>query len=148
MLGEYLMTQADLQTRRVKYDSIGMGGYNIDSMPAQRIPMLAHRFPTPYYVAVNEGYLTVPVQPYQIAYRALTPRFEECENLLVPVCLSSSHVAYCSIRMEPQYMILGHSAGVAAAQAVSSGQAVQKIDIARLQKRLLEQRQILALSYR
>ncbi|MBI1940716.1 MAG: FAD-dependent oxidoreductase [Acidobacteria bacterium] len=145
MIGEQVLTQADLQTRRTKYDSIGMGGYNIDSMPVQRVPYYVQKFPKPYYAAVNEGYLTVPVEPYQVPYRAILPKHHECANLLVPVCLSASHVAYSSIRMEPQYMILGHSAGVAAALAARDDVPVHHLDVAKLTQRLHEQNQILSL---
>lgn len=146
MIGEHIMTQADLQTQRRKYDSIGMGGYNIDSMPVQRIPCFIQKFPQPYHVVINEGYLTTPVKPYQIPYRALLPKYQECENLLVPVSLSASHVAYSSIRMEPQYMILGQSAGVAAAMAARDNVAVHHVDQQRLRSQLHERKQILALA--
>ena len=145
MIGEYIMTQADLQSGRTKYDTIGMGGYNIDSMPVQRVPYYVMKFPKPYYAAVNEGYLTVPVEPYQIPYRAILPKHSECTNLLVPVCLSSSHVAYSSIRMEPQYMILGQSAGVAAALAAREGVPLHLLELTELQRRLQEQNQVLSL---
>ena len=83
-------------------------------------------------------------KPYEIPYRALLLRHGECDNLLVTSCVSASQMAYASIRMEPQYMILGHSGGVAAALAVRSGEAVHRIDIAKLQRRLAEQKQILS----
>ena len=71
----------------------------------------------------------VPVTPYAIPYRSLTPKGKECENLLVSVCVSASHVAYGSIRMEPVYMILGQACGVAAAIAVDDEVSVQRIDV-------------------
>ncbi len=138
MIGQYVMTQADLQTQRTKPDSIGMGSYNSDSHNVQRIP-------TPDGAVVNEGDMQVPVRPYEIAYRAITPKRGECENLLVPVCVSATHVAYSSIRMEPVYMILGHSAGVAAARAARHDVPVPEVDIAWLQSRLRRQEQILSL---
>jgi len=146
MTGEYIMTQHDLQTNRGKYDSVGMGGYNIDVREVQWIAFTVYRFPKIAKEVLQEGYISVPVEPYEIPYRSLLPRSGECDNLLVPVCLSASHIAYASIRMEPQYMILGHSAGVAAAQAVQTGRPVHKIDIDRLQRRLREQKQVLALA--
>jgi hypothetical protein len=92
----------------------------------------------------NEGYLSVPVVPYQIPYRSLLPRYDECHNILVHVCVSASHVAFASVRMEPQYMMLGHAAGVAAALAVRDGLAVQQVPVPDLQQRLAAQGQILA----
>ena len=92
----------------------------------------------------TEGTIGLGVKlPYGIGYDALTPRREECANLLVPVCLSATHVAYGSIRMEPVFMILGHSAGVAAAQAIAQRTDVQSIDRPRLRTTLLQQGQVL-----
>ncbi len=144
MRGEYWMTQVDLQAQRVKYDSIGMGSYNIDIREVQRTWTWVSRHHRLVGETFNEGYLSVPVAPYAIPYRSLVPQFHECENLLVPVCVSASHVAFASIRMEPQYMILGHAAGVAAAMAAQNNVAVQQIDVAALQRTLLAQRQIVA----
>lgn len=130
MVGDFVATQKDLQTERSKPDVIGMGSYNSDSHNVQRF-VNARGF------VENEGDVQVPVTPYQIPYRVLLPRRGEASNLLVPVCFSASHVAYSSLRMEPQYMILGHAAGVAAALAVKAGSAVHDIDVKELQKRLL-----------
>lgn len=152
MKGEYFMTQNDLQIDFRKEDSIGMGSYAMDSHHVQRIP-------SPIGAVINEGYTkgtrgkpgtggpaTRQSQPgpYEIPYRALTPKAQECENLLVAVCVSATHIAYSSIRMEPQYMIMGHSAGVAAAMAAKSQLPVQKIDINELQIRLRQQKQVLS----
>jgi hypothetical protein len=90
MRGEYTLTQADLESGRRHYDSIGVGSYNIDIREVQRVWTLVPRFPRLTAETFNEGYLSVPVPPYEIPYRALLPRFAECENLLVPVCLSAS----------------------------------------------------------
>jgi hypothetical protein len=132
MVGGFVATQKDLQTERTKPDVIGMGSYNSDSHNVQR-HVSAEGF------VVNEGNVEVPVQPYQIPYRVLLPKESEVVNLLVPVCFSASHVAYSSLRMEPQYMILGHAAGVAAALAVQKGVSVQAVPLADLQKTLLEE---------
>ncbi|HZG68579.1 MAG TPA: FAD-dependent oxidoreductase [Herpetosiphonaceae bacterium] len=143
MRGEYWMTQADLEARRVKYDAVGMGSYNIDIREVQRTWIWVSRHHRLEGETYNEGYLSVPVRPYAIPYRSLVPRYEECVNLVVPVCMSASHVAFASIRMEPQYMILGHAAGVAAAQAATAGLPVQQLPILGLQRALLDQRQVL-----
>ncbi len=136
MIGEYVMKQQDLQTQRTKPDSIGMGSYNSDSHHVQRVP-------TPDGHVLNEGDMQVPVKPYEIAYRCMLPRQDQCENLLVPVCVSASHVAYSSLRMEPVYMIMGHAAGLAAARSIREGVSVQRIDVTALQRQLREQRQVL-----
>jgi hypothetical protein len=143
--GEYVMTQHDLQTRRTKYDSIGMGGYNMDVREVQWVAHTVYRFPIPTEEVLMEGYITVPVEPYEIPYRSLLPRIDEAENLLVTSCVSASHMAYSSLRMEPQYMIMGHAAGLASAAAAASRVPVHKVDLARLQGRLREQGQILSL---
>jgi hypothetical protein len=85
------------------------------------------------------------VPPYPIPYRALTPRREDSERLLVPLCLSASHVAFASVRTEPTLMLLGHAAGAAAAQAARRGVAVQDVDIEELQAALRDRGQVLAL---
>jgi hypothetical protein len=104
-----------------------MGSYNSDSHNVQRF-VNAEGF------AENEGDMQVPVQPYQIPFRVMLPKANEAENLLVPVCFSASHVAYSSLRMEPQYMIIGHAAGVAAHLALRDKIPVQKVSVPELQK--------------
>jgi len=138
MIGDYVITQKDLQAERTKPDSIGMGSYNIDSHHVQRVVDIDG-------LLGNEGDMQVRVQPYEIPYRSLTPKRSECTNLIVPVCISASHVAYSSIRMEPQYMIMGNAAGVAAVYAMNRGVAVQNVDMAWLQKRLRDERQVLCM---
>jgi hypothetical protein len=132
MVGDFVATQKDLQTELTKPDAIGMGSYNSDSHNVQRF-INAGGF------VENEGDVQVPVQPYQIPFRVLLPRRSEASNLLVPVCFSASHIAYSSLRMEPQYMILGHAAGLAAAAAAKSGAAVQDTDVAALQRQLRQE---------
>jgi hypothetical protein len=138
MLGQYVMRQSDLQQQLTKPDSIGMGSYNSDSHNEQRVAM-------PDGTVRNEGDVEVHVQPYQIPYRVITPRRAEATNLLVPVCVSASHAAYSSVRMEPQYMIMGQAAGVAAALAVRLHLAVQDVPIPELQKRLRKEGAILSI---
>jgi hypothetical protein len=145
MQGEYFMTQHDLMSDTVKYDAIGMGSYNIDVREMQRSYLEISRFPDMKLETYNEGYLSIPVAQYEIPYRSMVPKFEECENLLVPVCISASAIAIASIRMEPQYMIMGESAGVGAAMAVKSNRPVQKIDVYSLQEKLLSYNHILSL---
>ncbi|HUX28877.1 MAG TPA: FAD-dependent oxidoreductase [Terracidiphilus sp.] len=139
MIGAYIMRQSDLQTERTKPDSIGMGSYNSDSHNIERVAM-------PDGTVQNEGDVQVPVQPYEIPYRTITPKPSELQNLLVPVCLSASHAAYSSVRMESQYMIIGQAAGTAAALAVHERTPVQDISIPHLQQRLRAHGAILHLS--
>jgi len=129
MLGEYVMRQADLETDRTKPDSIAMGSYNADSHNVERVAQADGN-------VTNEGDIEVSVKPYEIPYSILVPKRSEIQNLLVSVCVSASHVAYSSIRMEPQYMMLGQAAGVAAALAVSAKTPVQDVPIADLQAKL------------
>lgn len=137
MIGAYVMRQSDLQTDLAKPDSIGMGSYNSDSHNEQRVAM-------PDGSIQNEGDVQVAVKPYEIPYRVITPRRTQTTNLLVPVCLSASHAAYSSVRMEPQYMIIGQAAGVAATLAVQGKLAVQDVPIDHLQQILRMQRAILS----
>jgi hypothetical protein len=129
MVGDFVMTQKDLQTDLTKPDPIGMGSYNSDSHNIERIV-------TPGGFVRNEGDMQVAVKPYQIPYRIMLPKSSEARNLLVPVAFSASHVAYSSVRMEPQYMILGQAAGEAAKMAIEGKRAVQEIDSAALTDRL------------
>lgn len=145
MRGAYFMTQRDILENTSKPDSIGVGSFPIDSHDCQRVPTSAGGF-------VNEGTIFprhMPGrkigQPYEIPYRALTPRVEQCDNLLVPVCLSASHVALSSLRVEPTWIVTGQSAGVAACLAARSDQAVQAIDRAVLRRHLVKQKQVLDL---
>ncbi len=139
MIGEYVMTQQDCQRRIRKPDSIGMGSFLLDCHIVQRIE-------TPEGFVVDEGsFQDTPTRPYQIPYRSITPKADECENLLVPVCLSASHIACCSIRMEPVYMALSHAAGLAAVEAMRSNQPVQEINVPGLQTALRKQQAVLEL---
>ncbi len=137
MRGLYVMTQHDIQENRYKDDSVGLGSYNMDSHHVQRVP-------TKDGGVINEGDFQVRVQPYSISYRALVPKREECANLLVPVCLSATHVAYGSIRMEPVYMILGQACGVAAHLAIEKQCSVQEIPVEKLREKLRQQKAVLS----
>ena len=139
MVGEYVMSQKDIQTELTKPDPIGMGSYNSDSHNVQRI-VNRDGF------VRNEGDMQVAVKPYQIPYRVLTPKKAEMENLLVPVCFSATHVAYSTLRMEPQYMILGQAAGIAAAMAIQRDVPVQEVDTAQLTRMLVQHGAILELN--
>jgi len=141
MLGEYVMTQHDILEDTKKPDSIGLGSYPMDSHNVQRIP-------TPNGGVENEGDMYVltkryEIPPYEIPYRSIVPKASEAANLLVPVCLSGSHVSYGTMRTEPVYMILGHAAGVAAAIAAREHVAVQVVPVAELQKTLTAEHAIL-----
>jgi hypothetical protein len=136
MIGTYVMTQKDIQTEITKPDSIGMGSYNSDSHNVQR-------YVTEEGMVQNEGNMEVPVQPYQIPYRIMLPRRTEVSNLLVPVCLSASHVAYSTLRMEPVYMIIGQAAGVVAAMAIKGKVPMHDINTQTLAAKLRGQRAIL-----
>ena len=140
MIGEYVMVQKDLQTDIFKDDGVAMGSFVIDCHIVERI--LAEDG-----TVRDEGsFQDTPALPYQIAYRSLTPKRAECENLLVPVCVSASHIAYCSLRMEPVYMALGHASGLAAVQAIRSKVSVQKVDVAELREQLRSQKAVLELA--
>ncbi|MGA0557699.1 FAD-dependent oxidoreductase [Larkinella sp. VNQ87] len=133
MVGEYVMTQANCQGKEVVTDGVGMAAYTMDSHNIQRIVIEKNG----QKMAKNEGNVEVGgFGPYPIAYRALIPKENECRNLLVPVCLSASHIAYGSIRMEPVFMVLGQSTALAASMAIDAKTSVQKIDVTKLQQRL------------
>ena len=129
MRGAYVMTQRDIIEERTKDDVIHLGSHWIDSHQATRCATGKQAF-------VNEGRLWQRGLIYQLPYRTITPRQQECENLLVPVCCSASHVAFCTIRLEPTWMHLGEAAGIAAAMAAKSDAAVQDVDVPQLQKKL------------
>lgn len=132
MRGEYVMTQKNCERKEVVEDGVGMAAYTMDSHNAQRIVLDGW--------AKNEGNVeALGAGPYPISYRALVPKATECSNLSVPVCLSASHIAYGSIRMEPVFMVLGQSCGLAAHMAIAGNTSIQEVDIAALQARLKAQ---------
>jgi FAD dependent oxidoreductase len=132
MIGDYVVTQKDIQTELTKPDVIAMGSYNSDSHNVQR-------YVTPEGAAQNEGNMEVAVTPYQIPYRIMLPMKTQATNLLVPVCFSASHVTYSTLRMEPQYMMIGQAAGVAAKMALENNVAAQEINTKQLSDKLKSQ---------
>ena len=137
MTGQYVMTENELLKKRATPESVGMGSYGMDSHNIQR-------YITPEGYVQNEGDIGVSTNgPYQISYGSIVPKRGQVKNLLVPVCLSSSHIAYGSIRMEPVFMILGQSAATAAVMAIDKGLAVQDVSYAELKARLEKDGQVL-----
>ncbi len=137
MMGDFVMTENELLKVNPTPDSVGMGSYTIDSHNVQR-------YITPEGHVQNEGDIGVKTQgAYEIAYGSLVPKQEQCTNLLVPVCVSSTHMAFGSIRMEPVFMLLGQSAATAAVMAIDAGLNVQEVPYEQLKARLLEDGQVL-----
>lgn len=126
MRGEYVMTQANCQGNATVTDGIGLAAYTMDSHNCERLVVSG--------MTKNEGDVQVGgFGPYPISYRSITPKASECTNLLVPVCLSATHIAYGSIRMEPVFMVLGESAALAAHLAITEDRNVQQVDVGKLQ---------------
>lgn len=139
MLGVYVTSENDVLAKREVPEPIGMGSYAMDSHNAQR-------YVTSEGFVQDEGDIGVePKAPYSISYGSIIPKKEECTNLIVPVCVSSSHIAYGSIRMEPVFMILGQSAAIAASLAIDNQKPVQDIDYQDLKEKLFERKQVLNL---
>ncbi len=137
MISDYVMTEHNCRWTRTVEDSVGLGAYGMDSHNCQRIVKKGR--------VENEGDVEVGVRgPYPIAYRSIVPKAAQCENLFVPVCLSASHIAYGSIRMEPVFMILGESSAAAAAIAIDGGVTAQKVPYDQLKTRLLALNQIIS----
>jgi len=137
MLGKYVMTENDVLIKRPVPNPVGMGSYTMDSHNIQR-------YVTPEGFVQNEGDLGVHApKPYQIALGSILPKKEECINLLVPVCISCSHIAFGSIRMEPVFMILGQSAGTIAAMALDKNKNIHDLTYPEISERLLNDGQIL-----
>ena len=144
MLGAYVLTQKDIIDQPHKEDPIVVSSFPIDSHDCQRVGTRD--------MVVDEGTI-MPLRmprrrhgyPYHIPYRAILPKAEECDNLLVPVALSCTHVAFSSIRVEPTWMILGQSAGIAAALSARHNVTVQALAYPDLRDRLRAQKQVLDL---
>ena len=131
MVGEYVATQANCDNIAKVDDGVGMAAYTMDSHNCQRIVIEKNG----KMMVKNEGNVEIyGGLPYDVSYRCLTPKREECDNLLVPVCLSASHIAYGSIRMEPVFMLLAQSAAKAACLAVDAGVKVQEVDVTEIQR--------------
>src|SRR5690606_38474013 len=138
MIGEFVMTENELLKRKPTPNPVGMGSYTMDSHNVQR-------YIKPDGFVQNEGDIGVSTKgPYSIAYGSLVPKKEDCTNLLVPVCVSSSHIAFGSIRMEPVFMILGQSAAAAANIAIDQNIPVQDVNYEQLKDDLESKGQILA----
>ncbi|QDT54462.1 Xanthan lyase precursor [Caulifigura coniformis] len=136
MIGQFVMTENELMKKKPTPDSVGMGSYTIDSHNVQR-------YITPEGYVQNEGDIGVGISPYSIAYGSLVPKKGQCENLVVTVCVSSTHIAFGSIRMEPVFMILGQSGATAAALAIDGNIPVQDVAYTALRERLLKDGQVL-----
>ncbi len=136
MVSDYVMSEKNCLRREIVDDSVGMGAYNMDSHNTQRY-VDSHGF------ARNEGDIQIATRPYPISYRSIRPRASECDNLLVPVCLAASHIAYGSIRMEPVFMVLGQSASTAACLAIDQGVSLANLPYTLLAQRLLADKQVL-----
>lgn len=135
MVGEYVATQANCENKVTVDDGVGMAAYTMDSHNCQRVVIVKDG----KAMVKNEGNVEIKGGlPYDVSYRCLTPKREECDNLLVPVCLSASHIAYGSIRMEPVFMLLGQSAAKAACLAIDGGVKVQEVDVKEIQRMYVE----------
>lgn len=131
MVGEYVTTQANCDNVVSVADGVGMAAYTMDSHNCQRIVIEKDGVA----MVKNEGNVEIyGGLPYDVSYRSITPKREECDNLLVPVCLSASHIAYGSIRMEPVFMLLAQSAAKAAVLAIDAGVKVQEVDVEQIQR--------------
>ncbi|GAB4043367.1 FAD-dependent oxidoreductase [Spirosoma litoris] len=141
MIGAYVQKQQDILEERTKPDAICLGSHWIDSHHVQRVAVSKTQF-------VNEGRIWESItQPYEVSYRAITPKATECTNLLVPVCVSASHVGFCSLRVESTWMQLGNSAGIAAAMAVKQKKSVQTLATPDLQRVLKQKGVIISVNH-
>jgi hypothetical protein len=140
MIGEFVMTENEVLGNSKVPDPIGMGSYTMDSHNTQR-------YITPEGYVQNEGDIGVhPKEPYQIAMGSILPKKEDCKNLLVPVAVSSSHIAFGSIRMEPVFMILGQSAGIIAVMSIEKNSDIHDLDYNEIKPKLLEEGQVISLT--
>ena len=143
MVSDFVMTELHLRGLKKTPRPIGMGSYNMDSHNVQRY--VAKDEDGSAYV-LNEGDIQInPGGPYQISYDCIIPKKDDCTNLFVPVCVSSSHIAFGSIRMEPVFMILAQSAATAAVISIEEGVSVQDVPYNKLKAKLVADGQVLKL---
>jgi hypothetical protein len=135
LVGEYVMRQRDLVDNRFKSDGIGLCSWYMDVHPVEVVRDGDHFH--------ADGYVHQSVQPFEIPYRSLLPQSAEADNLLVPVALSASHVAFSSIRVEPVWMILGHACGVAIAQSLADEGSLHRLSTDKLRRQLVDQGQVI-----
>lgn len=141
LVGDYVMTQDDVldEKARFKDDGVALGSYRLDVHDVQYV-----KSPDEKMGLVKEGNIGHGIigKPYEIPYRVVIPKRSEVTNLLVAVCLSASHIAYSSLRMEPVYMMLGHTCGLAAAMSIRQKTGVHALPVKELKQRLQQQKQI------
>lgn len=144
MIGSYVLKESDIRVTATKADSVGIGSHPIEAHHVRRYLL-------PNGLVQNEGFVYLRSQgpkPFEIPYSALLPKSEQCQNLAVPVALSASHVAYGAVRMEPVFMILGESAGIAASLAIEFGGNLHRVEISALQRELVKANQVLRIEQR
>lgn len=129
MISDYVMTEHNCTGKMMVTDGIALAAYNMDSHNTDRLVVDG--------MVKNEGNVEIPgISPYPISYKAIVPKEQECDNLIVPVCLSASHIAYGSIRMEPVFMVLSQVAAVAASFSIDQGITVQQLDYKKIKEKL------------
>jgi len=139
LVGDYVMTERDATTDRFKPDAVAIGSFYLDVHPVERVPN-----PAAVGGLEPEGRIgNVRVKPYEIPYRVLLPKRAEAENLLAPVCPSTSHIAFSTVRMEPVFMMLGHACGLAAAMSLDENKSLHDLPTDRLRGKLVEQGQVI-----
>lgn len=137
MISDLVMTQKHCEGIEVVEDAVGLAAYGMDSHNVQR-------YITSEGYVRNEGNVEAHVKgPYPVSYRSIIPKASECDNLLIPVCLSASHIAFGSIRMEPVFMVMGQSAATAACMAIDGGIPVHELGYEKLKEQLIKDKQIL-----
>ena len=136
MIGQAILTENEITGKNKVLHPIAMGSYNMDSHNTQR-------YIKPDGFVENEGDIEVQIPPYQVDLGSILPKKSECKNLLVPVALSSSHIAYGSIRMEPVFMILGQSAATVAALALENNQEIAELEYKKIRAKLIDDGQVL-----